>query len=129
MRDEEGLLWHSPITCPSRISVPRSMVPGVMALVHTTCAHPGIGRKTELTQHKFHWLTYKHDVRDYIISYGCRRRKKSASQRVAMLPARLLQAWEVLEMDTQVMGETPPRETDTFFSWWTGPASFHSPTH
>ena len=39
-----------------------------------------------------------------MLSCGCRRLKKSTSQRVAMLPARFLQPWEVLEMDIHDMG-------------------------
>ena len=103
MRHDEGLLWHSPITSPSQNAVPRSMIPGVMALVHTTYVHPGVGRTTELIQRKFHWPAYKRDVRDDVLTWGCRR-KKSASQRVAMLQARSLQPWEVLEVDTQDIG-------------------------
>ena len=45
-----------------------------------------------------------------------------------MLPARFLQPWEVLEMDTQDMGENPPRATDAHCSCWTGPESSHSRT-
>lgn len=37
------------------------------ALVRTTYAHPGVGRTTELIQRKFHWPTYKRDVRDYVL--------------------------------------------------------------
>ena len=53
MLDEERLLWYSSITSPSRLAMPRSMIPGVMALVHTTYAHPEVGRTTELIQRKF----------------------------------------------------------------------------
>ena len=53
---------------------------------------------------KYHWTPLKSDVRDYVISCGCRRLRKSTSQRVAMLPARFLEPWEVLEMDTHGMG-------------------------
>ena len=40
-----------------------------------------------------------HDV----LSCGCRSLKRSTSQRVAMLPARFLKPWEVLEMDIHGM--------------------------
>ena len=39
-----------------------------------------------------------------MLSCGWRRLKRSTSQRVAMLPARFLKPWEVLEMDIQDMG-------------------------
>ena len=44
------------------------------------------------------------DVRDYFLWYGYRRRKRSASQRVAMLPAKFLRPGEVLELDIEDMG-------------------------
>ena len=36
-----------------------------------------------------------------MLSCGCRRKKRSRSQRIAMLPARFLEPWEVLEVDLQ----------------------------
>ena len=39
-----------------------------------------------------------------MLSCGCRRFKRSTSQRGAMLPARFLQPWEVLEMNIHDMG-------------------------
>ena len=44
------------------------------------------------------WLR---DVREYVLSCGCRRRKRANSQRIGMMPARFLRPWEVLEMDIQ----------------------------
>ena len=55
-------------------------------------------------QRKYHWTSLKSDVRDYVYSCGCRRLKRSTSRRVAMLPARFFQPWEVLEMDIHDMG-------------------------
>ena len=72
------------------IAMLRSMIPSIMALVHKTYAHPGDGRTTELIQRKFYWPTYKRDIMHYVLSCGCRMRKKSASRRVAMLQARFL---------------------------------------
>ena len=45
------------------------------------------------------WLVK--DVREYVLSCGCKRRKRANSQRVAMMPVKFLRPWEVLEMDTQ----------------------------
>lgn len=39
------------------------------------------------------------DVRDYILAYCRRGKKRPKDQNVAMLPARLLMAWEVIGMD------------------------------
>ena len=102
--DDEGLLWYAPPGSILRLAIPRSLVPGVLAFVHTTYGHPGVARTTELTRRKYHWTSLKSDVRDYVLSCGCRRLKRSTSQRVAMLPARFLKPWEVLEMDIHDMG-------------------------
>ena len=56
-----------------------------------------------LMRARFHWPTMSRDTRDYVLSCGCRHRKRSNSQRIAMLPARFLSPWEVLEMDLQEM--------------------------
>lgn len=61
--DDEDLLWHLTITSPSRVAVPRSMILG---LVHTKYAHLRVGWITSLTQRRYHRLTYKRDVKDYV---------------------------------------------------------------
>ena len=99
--------WTSLVCTPGyilRLAIPRSLVPGILALVHTTYGHPGVARTTELTQRKYHWTSLIGDIRNYVLSCGCRRLKRSTSQRVAMLPARFLKPWEVLEMDIHGMG-------------------------
>ena len=55
-------------------------------------------------QRKYHWTSLERDVRDYVFPCGCRRLKKSTSQRVVMLPARFLKPWDVLEMDIHDRG-------------------------
>lgn len=59
-----------------------------------------------LVQGKYHWPTLKRDVKAYVLSCTCRRRKRQWSKQIAMLPARLLQPWEVLEIDIQDMKVT-----------------------
>ena len=87
-----------------RLAIPRYLVPDILAFVHTTYGHPGVARTSELTQRKYHWTSLKSDVQNYVLSCGCRRLKRSTIQRVAMLPARFLKPWEVLEMDIHDMG-------------------------
>lgn len=48
---------------------------------------------------KLSWPFMPRDTREYVLSCGCRRKKRSRSQRVAMLPARFLQPSEVLDKD------------------------------
>ena len=102
--DDDGLLWYAPPGSILSLAILRSLMPGILALVHTTYGHPGVARISELTQRKYHWTSLKGDVRDYVLSCGCRRLKMSTSQRVATLPARFLKRWEVLETDIHDMG-------------------------
>ena len=59
------------------------MVPGILAIVHTTYGHPGVARTTELVQRKYHWTSLKSDVRDYVLYCGCSRRLKKSPARVS----------------------------------------------
>ena len=102
--DDNGLLWVAPLGKVPRLAVPQSLVPEIMALAHSTYGRPGTARTTALISRRYCWPTLIRDVRDYVLSCGCRRRKRSASQRVAMLPARFLRPGEVLEVDIQDMG-------------------------
>lgn len=38
--DKKGLLWHWPIISPPRVAVPRSIIPRMIALIHTTYTQP-----------------------------------------------------------------------------------------
>lgn len=44
------------------------------------------------------------DVRDSVLSYGCRRRRRSAHQKNAMISGRAIQPWDYLEMDFMSLG-------------------------
>ena len=101
---DDELLWYALLGSILRLASPRSLVLGILAFVDTTYGHPGVARTTELTQRKCHGISLKSDVRDYVLSCGCRRLKRATSQRVAMLPARFLELWEVLKMDIHDMG-------------------------
>ena len=59
-----------------------------------------------LLHDRFHWPGMFRDAKAYVLSCGCRRRKRSRSQRIAMLPARYLEPWEVLEVDLKVTPNT-----------------------
>ena len=88
--DDEGILWHAFKGEDPKLAIPRVMMPGVLALVHSTCGHPGVERTTVIVQRKYNWPTLVKDVREYVLSCGCRRRKRASSQRVGMMPARFL---------------------------------------
>ena len=102
--DDNALLWYVPQGSILRLAIPRSLVPGILALVHTTYGQPGVARITELVQRKYHWTSLRSNIRDCMLSCKCRMTKRSTSQRVAMLPARFLKLWGVLEMDIHDMG-------------------------
>lgn len=101
--DDDHVLWHAPRGWTYAIAVPLQLVPGVLALVHGTYGHPGVARTTLLIERKYHWPTLKRDVRAYVLSCSCRRRKRTSSTQLTMMPARLLQPWEVLQMDISDM--------------------------
>ena len=84
--------------------IPRALVPEVLALVHAMHNHPGIAGTLALLRDRFFWLTMTRDVREYVLSCKCRRRKRANSQRIAMLPGRAIEPWEVLEVDLLRIG-------------------------
>ena len=59
------------------IAEPKQLVPVVLALIYGTYGHPGVARTSVLTERKFHRPTLKNDVRAYVLSCKCRRRKHS----------------------------------------------------
>ena len=99
------LLWITSIREIPCLAIPRTLVPGVLALVHSTYAHPRVGITTALVNQRLYWPILARDVHDYVLSCGCCRQKRASSQRVAMLPARFLRPGEVFEIDTQGMGQ------------------------
>ena len=110
--DDQGLVWYELeqrgilVRRTSVLAVPRVLVADLLALVHCQHGHPGVGRTLSLLRDRFHWPGMCRDARDYVLSCGCRRRKRSRSQRIAMLPARYLEPWGVLEMDLQRIPNT-----------------------
>ena len=55
LTDDDGLLWYAPPGSILHLAPPRSLVPGILAFVHTTYGHPGVARTIDLTQRKYHW--------------------------------------------------------------------------
>ena len=47
--DDDGLLRYASPGSILHLVIPRYLVPGILALVHTTYDHPGVARATELT--------------------------------------------------------------------------------
>ena len=55
--DDDRLLWYAPPGSIVRLGIPRSPVPAILTLFHTTYGHPGVARTTELMQRKYHWTS------------------------------------------------------------------------
>ena len=73
----------------------------MLVLIHGTYGRPRAARTTVLIEQKCRWPTLKKDTRAVVLSSNCRWRKHGLSKQLAMMPARLVQPWEVLKMDPQ----------------------------
>ena len=85
----------------SILAIPHCLEPHLLALVHCQHGQPRVTRTLSLLRDRFYWPGVCRDTRDYVLSCGCRRRKRSRSQRRAMLPTRFLEPEEVLEVNLQ----------------------------
>lgn len=97
--DEQGIIRFVDSGGKKVIAVPQSMVADVLALVHELHGHVGVGPTLTLVRDCFHWLTLVKDTKQYVLSCGCRRGKKSNSRRVAMMPGRFVEPWDELVID------------------------------
>ena len=73
--DGNDLLWSVPRGETPKLAIPRALVPGVLALVLSTYGHPGVARTLLLNKGEYGWPTVAQDVREYVLSCVCRRRK------------------------------------------------------
>ena len=80
-------------------AIPEAMIADVLALVHTLHGRAGVGATLALVRDHFHWPSATSDTRQYVLSCGCRRRKRQNSRRLAMLPGRPLEPWDELQID------------------------------
>ena len=104
--DEKNLVWYTPNDSKPVLAVPRSMVPELLALVHTLHGHAGVGATLALVRSHFHWPTIARDTRLYVSPCGCNRRKRYRSQKIATMPGRTVEPWESLKVDILSMGTT-----------------------
>lgn len=105
--DDNDLLWHvsSERRQQGRLVITRSLVPVILSLVHAIHGHPGIAATLILLRERFFWDTMIRDTRECVLSCTCRRRRKrSHSQQIVMLPGRAISPWEVLEVDLMRAG-------------------------
>ena len=88
---EKNLVWYTPNDSKPVLAVPRSMVPELLALVHTLHGHARVGAKLALVRNHFHWPTIARDAQLYVAPCGCNRRKRSRSQEIATMPGRTIE--------------------------------------
>lgn len=81
MLDDIDVLWNAPLEQAPKLAVPHVLVPRSFALVHSTYGHPGVATAMKLVSQKFSRATLTKEVREYVLSRGCRGRSRSASQR------------------------------------------------
>lgn len=80
MLNDGGIPWRARKGKDPKLAIPKVMIPGLMALVHSTFDHPGIARTTLLVQGKYDWPMLAKDVHEYVLSCGYTRRKRTDSQ-------------------------------------------------
>ena len=102
--DDEDIIWYAPKVENSKLTIPRVMKPGVLALVQNTLGstfgYPGVARTTLFVQGRYNWPMLAKDVREYVLS--CRyKRKRANSQRTAMMHASFKRPWKLFEIDIQ----------------------------
>lgn len=98
--DHRDLLWYAPARKRKpALTIHHALVSDLISLVHTMHSHPGVASTLVLLRKRFHWLTRTRDVREYVFSCGCRRRKRSTSQRIVMLPGHITHPCAMLEID------------------------------
>ena len=102
--DDYGLLYNATLGSFLRMAIPRSLVHGILALLHTAYGYPEVAQTIELVQRKFYYTSLKYNVRDCVPSCGCRTIRRLTSQRVAKLLAGFLKPWLALELDIHGMG-------------------------
>ena len=88
--DDQDLVWKTGKGSKARLAIPQSLVPDLLALVHAQHGHPGVAGTTALLKERFHGPHLSRGARDCALSCGCRLRKRSRSQQIAMLPSKIL---------------------------------------
>ena len=114
--DNKELVWYTPDDSKPVLAVPRSMVPELLALVHTLHGHAGVGATFALIRDHFHWAVIARVTRLCVASCGCNRRKRSRSQKIATMPGRAVKPWETLENVILSVGPLPGQAI-RMYSW------------
>ena len=71
-------------TTKPTLVIPRTLVPGLLALIRHLHKHPGVASTVALTREGFHWPTVVRDLPEYDLSCGCRKCRRSSSQQLEL---------------------------------------------
>ena len=55
LTDDNGVRWYAPRSKKNILAIPRTPMPGGLALVSSTFDHPGVARTTLLVKNKYSW--------------------------------------------------------------------------
>ena len=116
--DNQSLLWlemersATLVRRTSVLAIPSWLVSDLLALIHCQHGHLGVARRLALSRDRFNWPGMCRDAREYVLSCGCRRRKRSGSEKLAMLRARFMELWEVREVDLQKFPKTSEADNE-----------------
>lgn len=105
--DDRELLWRAPAGKRKPVlAIHRASMPELISLFHMMHGHPIVASTLALLCELVTSSTMVGDVREYVLSCGCRRCKHSTSLRIAVLPSHTIQPWEVLEIHLVRTGVT-----------------------
>lgn len=88
MLNDDDILWWADVAERANSILRRTLVPGILAPVHSNYGHPDVARTTILLRGRCSWPSSGKDARDYMRSCGCTKKKRAHSRQVAMLSAR-----------------------------------------
>lgn len=63
MLNDNDLLWNTPLDRAPRLAVPKPLVPGGLALTHSTYRHAGVAKSTMSASRRNHWPPLARNVR------------------------------------------------------------------
>ena len=128
LKDDNGSLWYAPRGKRGKIltfAIPRTLIPGGVVPGSYHLRTPRRGSHNTVGE-RYSWPSLRKDVRQYVLSCGCRPRKRANRHKVWMIPARFMHQWEVIERMFKAC--TKCRRLATSICWWwlTEPASSSS---
>lgn len=95
---DNELLWYAPPGNLAALATHQTLVRDLSSLILALYAHPRVTLMPVLTREHFHGPTKARTVGEHVPSCEWRR-KRSTIWKIAILPGKAIQPWDVLEMD------------------------------